>query len=260
MLNEPLDDHPIENRVGRLEGVVELMAANIQEVTRNISVVGKDIGDLREVLSKSLSDLRDVFSGQLEKTATQLTNATKPQWQSIASFVAIIVVMLGMAGGVVTLVLSGQGESIADTRKNLAEVNARLFIAQDAKGKSDATASFTAFQIASLSEQLQREQKLVATALDTRIVALDTKLQLELELIRRNLDTTIQDSKDQIIDLRAWRLKHATEDAERTSKLAAESSQLQDAVKTLDSRQWEYRVDRLKLFEDNEIKRTTKQP
>ena len=205
-------DH-IDTRVGRLEGVVESLTNDIREISRNINTMGKEIGNFRETIGNALARMRDESTNQLNAVTDRLTTSSKPQWQTISAFVVLAITVLGMAGAVVGLMLSGQSDRITRLQNDTGAIAERMFASQYDKGKSDAFAAETSSHLSKLDTTLQREMGLMVTAADAKIVALDDKLQTELRLDRNGLEADVARIAAEIQDLRAWRLMHVGDGA-----------------------------------------------
>jgi len=242
--------HKMDTRVGRLEGVVETLTHDIQEVSHSVSLVGTQIGELKDMFTDTISKLRDTFSSQLETVTSRLTQSTKPAWQTITAFVSITIVMLGMAGAVVSLILSGQAENIKQVQINTNSISDRLFTSQYEKGKNDALSSQLVKSIIDLDTKLQKETSLTVSVTDAKLSGLDTKIQLEMELIRKKTDADVENSKIDIANIKEWRLRHAEEDAATGAETETKVEVLEKKIEELDKRQWEYRTERLNIFED----------
>jgi hypothetical protein len=229
-------DHKMDTRVGRLEGVVESLTQNIQEVSQNINVMGRELGSFKEVVSDTLSRTREGFTSQLEAVTNRMTASAKPQWQTITAFVALAITVLGMAGAVVGLMLSGQSERITRLQNDTATITDRMFLNQYEKGKSDAFAAETSSHLTKLDTTLQREMALIKQTTDSEIRGLDDKLQTELRLDRAN-NADYHDKIAEILkELRNWRLEHVETGAAIDARLTAKQEMVLDLIKGLDER------------------------
>jgi len=245
--------HQMDTRVGRLEGVVETLTHDIHEVSNNVNVVGKQVTELKDMFSDTITKLRDTFSTQLDTATSRLSQSTKPQWQTITAFVSIVVVMLGMAGAVVGLIMSGQADNIRNVKANTELISERLFNAQYEKGKADAINGMTSDHLKSLDITLQREMTLINETTKAEIKGLDEKLQLELNLVRQKIDADVSVNKEDVINMRTWRLKHAEEDSAAGAKVAAKQEMIEKRLDEMDKRQWDYRTDKLQAYETLDI-------
>lgn len=249
-----------DTRIGKLEGIVEALTNNIQTISTNVNTVSSQVSELKDVFSGTITKLRDNFTDQLDIVSSRLTSAAKPQWQTIAAFVSLAVVLLGMSGAVVGIIMSGQGDRIRVLDIEAAEISKRMFVSQYEKGKADATIDSNGLHLKNIDIILQREMALTANIIDARVNGLDAKLQIEFSLIRKNLEDVIATNQLDVKDLRAWRLKHAEEDAALGAKLQAKQEMIDKKLSELDERQWEYRAGKLKMFEDREFNKTTAKP
>lgn len=229
-------DHRMDTRVGRLEGVVESLTRDIQEVSANISTMGRELGSFREMIGDTLTKMRDGFNDQLNTVTDRLTTNAKPQWQSIFAFVAMGLTVLGMAGAVVSMLFSGQAANIVRLQNDTAVVTERMFANQYEKGKSDAFASETSSHLAKLDTTLQREMTLMQQTTDSKIQGLDDKLQIEIKLDRKNYEDYDSRILEILKELRSWRLEHAVKSSENDAKLQAKQDMLIDQLHTFDNR------------------------
>jgi len=215
-------DHKMDTRVGRLEGVVESLTRDIQEVSQNISVMGKEIGNFREMVGETLARMRDGFNEQLNIVTDRMTASTKPQWQTISAFIALAITLLGMAGAVIGLLMSGQAQNVSDLKHDTGVITERMFLNQYEKGKSDAFAAETNNHLNRLDLSLQREITLTTQSLESEVKALDEKSQ-----------TAIRNISDELKSLRLWQLEHATSGSEADARLTARQEM---AIKSLNDR------------------------
>jgi DNA-binding FrmR family transcriptional regulator len=251
------ESREMNTRVGRLEGVVEALTKNIQEVSNNVNSISTQLttttSELKDAMVNSIEELRTGFSKQLDTVTDRLTTNTKPQWQTIGAFVSLAIVLLGMSGAVVALIMNGQAENIRSVQANTTAISERLFNGQYEKGKADATTAAFADHFKNLDITLQREMNLIASVVDTKVNGLDTKLQIEFNLTRKNLETYIDANVEDNRNMRAWRLKHSEEDAALTSEIRAKQQMIEKHIDELDKRQWEYRVDKLRAYETSAL-------
>jgi hypothetical protein len=166
-------DRMIDTRVGRLEGVVESLTHDIQEVSQNIGMMNKELGDFRETIGNALARMRDDSTNQLNLVTDRLTQSAKPQWQTISAFAALAITLLGMAGAVVALIMSGQSENVANLKRDTAVITERMFQSQYEKGKSDAFAAETSTHLTTIEKSLQREMTLMQQTTDAKVAMLD---------------------------------------------------------------------------------------
>ena len=219
------EDRKMDTRVGRLEGVVESLTRDIQEVSQNISMMGKELGSFRELIGDALTRMRDGFNTQLNTVTDRMMISTKPQWQTITAFSVMGLTVLGMAGAVVALLLSGQSDNISSLKKDTATITERMFQNQYEKGKSDAFAQTT-----------ERELNALLRTLDDKVKALDDKIATENKMRDKETSAELTRLTTEIIDLRKWRLEHATEGAGVDARVAARQEMIAEFVKTLEAR------------------------
>lgn len=221
----PEPDHRMDTRVGRLEGVVESLTRDIQEVSQNINMMGKEMGSFREMIGETLTRMREGFSAQIESVTDRLTTSSKPQWQSIFAFVAMGLTVLGMAGAVVGMLFSGQAANVTRLQNDTAVITERMFSAQYEKGKADAFAAETSSHLVKLDTTLQREMTLMQQTTDSKIAATS-----------KIVDDNVNKVQETIKDFRAWRLDHATKGAEVDASLAAKQDALIERVHAVEDR------------------------
>jgi len=218
-------DHRMDTRVGRLEGVVESLTRDIQEVSQNINMMGKEMGNFREMIGETLTRMREGFTAQIESVTDRLTTSAKPQWQSIFAFVAMGLTVLGMAGAVVGMLFSGLGANMARLQNDTAVITERMFSAQYEKGKADAFAAETSSHLTKLDTTLQREMTLMQQTTDSKIAA-----------INKSVDDNVNKVQETIKDFRAWRLEHATKGAEIDATLTAQQKLASEQSRNLEDR------------------------
>jgi hypothetical protein len=215
----------MDTRVGRLEGVVESLTRDIQEVSQNINMMGKEMGSFREMIGETLTRMREGFSAQIESVTDRLTTSAKPQWQSIFAFVAMGLTVLGMAGAVVGMLFSGQAANVNRLQNDTAVITERMFSAQYEKGKQDAFATETSGHLTKLDTTLQREMALMQQTTDSKIAATS-----------KNADDYISKVQEILKDFRAWRLEHATKGAEVDARLTAKQEMITEELHALEGR------------------------
>jgi hypothetical protein len=223
--SSPEPDHRMDTRVGRLEGVVESLTRDIQEVSQNINMMGKEMGSFREMIGETLTRMREGFSTQIESVTDRLTTSSKPQWQSIFAFVAMGLTVLGMAGAVVGMLFNGQAANVNRLQSDTAVITERMFSAQYEKGKADAFAAETSSHLAKLDTTLQREMALMQQTTDSKIAAVD-----------KNVNDYIDKVQEALKDFRSWRLEHATKGAEVDARLTAKQEMAIEQLRTLESK------------------------
>lgn len=248
-----MSNEPVDARIGKLEGIVEALTNDIKAISADVNAVGTQIGDLKDIFSDTINRLRDNFTNQLDVVSTRLSESSKPQWQSITAFVSMAIVLLGMAGAVVGLILSGQSDNIKGTKGEVNEITKRMYEAQYEKGRTDATTTGLELHLKNIDAAMQREMALTSNVVDTKVNGLDAKLQIEFNLIRKNLESMVETNKEDIRDLRAWRLKHAEDDAAIAAKVVAKQDMIEKKLTELDAKQWDSRYDKLKMYEEREL-------
>lgn len=249
-------DIQMNTRVGKLEGVVETLTRDIQEVSHSVGILGSNINALRDLMSDSLSKMRDGFTSQLSEVTDRLTTSAKPQWQTISAFAALALTVLGMAGTIIALVMSGYAENIQGLKHDTSVITDRMFLSQYEKGKSDAFAANVSNHLSSLDSTLQKEMSLLNATTESKVAGLDAKIQLEIEAIRKNIEASIEQNKSDLENMREWRLNHVTDTASLQGMLKAKQEFIEKQLAELNDRQWNYRHDRLSAFEKLQIDTT----
>ena len=84
----------LESRVGRLEGAMESLTHDVQEVTRSVKHLAENMGGFRETILANIG------------------TATAPRWPIIISIGVLIMMIVGLGGAIIPIVMSGQRESI----------------------------------------------------------------------------------------------------------------------------------------------------
>lgn len=172
---------------------------------------------------------------KIDGISTSRSAATLP-------WIAMFLVVLGLAAKVVYSDLSFQGEAIRDVKmlaaQDLKDINARLYVSQYDRGVSDAHQAATVEKLKELDVKLQNETKLVADRIDERIKALDEKLQTESRLMSQTNKNQIDTQVDYAAEMRAWRLQHVKEDAQLNGEQDARLSDALGQLKTVEERQY----------------------
>jgi hypothetical protein len=91
----------LDSRVGRLEGVVQTLSTEVQEITRAVRAITDSLGTFKE----------DVLA--------RLGVATAPKWPLIASLVTMLLTIFGLCTTIITIVLMGQSDSIYQNRESI---------------------------------------------------------------------------------------------------------------------------------------------
>jgi len=226
----------MDAHIKHLEGVVEQLTHDIQQVSQSINAMGTELGKFKEIVADSLAKIRDSFTNQIGMVADRLTVSAKPQWQTISAFVLLADTLLGMAGAVVALIMSGQSENIASLKRETTTITDRMFQNQYEKGKSDAFASEVAGHLAKLDLTLQREMTLIQQTTDSKISGLDDKIQSELRLQGKTSSADLARLDTEINNLRVWRLEHASEGAAVDARLGAKVETLIEIIRMIEGR------------------------
>jgi len=166
-------DTHLESRVGKVEGIVQTLARDVEEI------------------GKSIHDLTSNFSVFQENIGNKIIGAARPQWPLIISMVTLVITILAMSGSLITFVLSGHGSSISELRTVDAYIQDKMYKDQYDKGQSDAWRIHVNANMASTDAVLQREMKLVNETVEAKLMALDNKLQKEFSGYHRLMETQI---------------------------------------------------------------------
>ncbi len=98
--NKP-DDNNVETRVGRLEGAVESLSHDIQQIGDSVKDIGSGLSTFKEEVLKGMG------------------NAKIPNWPLIASFGTIGLTIVCLAGTLVGVVMNGHAHAIHDNKQDL---------------------------------------------------------------------------------------------------------------------------------------------
>lgn len=231
-------DPRMDTRVGRLEGVVETLTKDVQEVSRSVGELGKNMTIMRDGIDANLVKLRDTFTAQLDQAVSNLTHQSKPQWQSIFAFVCMGLTVLGMAGAVVGMMFSGIANNIGDLKTKQEIITERLFAAEREKGRSDAR-----------NDNVVATMQLMTNAAEAKIKSLDDRSTSELNNLRADIDNICK-----------WRLEHAAQDAADGAKMEARQIANISRIDALEHHQWEDRNNRLMRLEDINAAKSVRLP
>ena len=95
----------LDSRVGRLEGVVETLTNEVQDTTKAVRTMAESFGSFKE----------DVLD--------RIGAATAPKWSQIATLIIITLSIFALCGTIVTIVLSGQSDSINQNRLAIQKIH-----------------------------------------------------------------------------------------------------------------------------------------
>ena len=222
----PDADPKLDARVGRVEGELDQLAVSMREQSHNITLLGKEIGSLREVMAESLTKMRDAFSAQMENWSARVTTQTRPNWQAI-------IMIVGLAGALAGFVLSSYNTQLTDMKSEIKD------------GQIQAAADFRLVQTQYAGQ--------LATLQDRNAQAMYDKGKFDQ--FTQTTVGRITELDEWVETMRAWRLTHAEEMAAFRGRVDAKQVKLETDVDRLEERQLASRNDRLKLYEQRDIDR-----
>ena len=221
------ENRALDGRVWQLEGAVNSLVHEVEATSKSVKEIAFGMGQFRE----------DVLA--------ELSKASTPKWPLIIGIGSILFTMLGLAGTVIALIISGQRELIAINTSTIADMKKTDISSSFEDGRNSEWKHHVDREIIALDVKLQKEMNLINETANIKISGLDEKLQREMRLLNETnlLRTSILDTN--IIDLKAWRLKHTEVDANSWGTTMAKLEHLLDQTKQLESRQFQDRIDRM---------------
>ena len=250
-LGQPLrasPDNDMDRRVGYLEGAVKTMADKVtevnsavgalsQEMTRVVSGLGHEIGELREIVGQKIDTVMTRMTATVEHTAQETRSASRPNFLAIISIV-------GMAGALAAYILNGHNAEILATKSDVKQVQTDFSRAEFVRGQMDERASetnktMTLFmthydsQHKELEERLSRDYQAASQAADERLKASEGKLLTVVGDLAQQVQRRVGENADHIADLQKWQLTIA----ETTGRVAAKQLMNEDHIKTLETQQ-----------------------
>lgn len=236
------EDTRLNDRVGRLEGTVENLTHNIEEVNRGLEMVGQQLNQTATTLGKEIAAMRDLVGQRFEQMtqrvaeamdtmSTRVQTQTKPNWQ-------VLVTIIALTGSLAAYVLNGHNSAIAEAKTRIDAVQAHISGSDRACGAADEKAvqserhaNDTTKAFKELDDKLQREYTLMQASTEVRVKALDDKLQNEFNGLHTALAQSVADNTSQITDIRKWRLEHAKENGEFEGRVSAKQLMIEDTLK-----------------------------
>lgn len=219
-------DQKMVVRVGRLEGIVETLAKDMQEMARGMFSMGKE-----------LSGLRDIISDKIERVVASINTAARPNWGNIAAWAAIIVTIIGLAGSLVAIMMSGQNTSITDNKIQITELISQQMKFQYEKGKNDSITEGMKEKMHTLDTNLQKEIAMINATTEAKIKGLDDKLQIEFIGLNRSLGQQVETQKEDISTLRTWRLEFVSKQGELEGRVTSKQNMVEDRLKAVEGMQ-----------------------
>lgn len=264
-------DGNLEGRVGFLEGAVKTLTDDVQQVNhsvgqlgqqlnQSVTTLGREIGSLRELMADKIEQVTQRMASAIESVTSRMHQETKPNWQIIIAGIALLATIL-------IFFLSGHGGQIAELKAAQEHATEQYAKAQYEKGATDAfvkmaearMAEFTK-AIKDMDDKLQREMILINNATEARVKAMDEKLQMEIQGHTKTLEQECRDLREFVMDLKKWRLDHSEGNARVHGQIDTLLSDMQARLKLLEDRQWTYRADRLKAYDEAQLQRTPVPP
>lgn len=218
----------IEGRFSRLESEVSGLMHSLEAMDRSVK-----------------EGFKSVFS-KIDAIGTARAANTVP-------WVMAGMAILSLAATVGYQAINGVSVNTARLDSSVTASQERRVLEAEKQGESRAISANLSTRITELDTKLQKETQLSTQVIESKVNSIDTKLQAEIREIRRSLEATALDANAQIIDLRKWRLDHAAQGAAQDAKVESRQEMIMEKLKGVDDRQWAWRTDRLKAYEDRDI-------
>ena len=84
----------LESRVGRLEGAMETLTHDVQQVTKSVQHLAENMGSFEK------------------KVLEHIGKATAPKWPLITAFAMLIIMIITLGASIIPIVMSGQRDLI----------------------------------------------------------------------------------------------------------------------------------------------------
>lgn len=217
----------LESRVGRLEVGVELLTKEIQEIGQNVHSLSSGLGDFKE------------------KILANIGQATTPKWPLIVSIGSLIITIMALAGGIASIMFSGQTEAIKEVQAVAKYLTNKQLDDAFVNGQVSAWRPQINEDIKGLNDKFQTQANLLVDSSKLRTQALSDKFDGEFKVI----NTRLQNLSDLYEDIRGWRLKHSEEDMKDRATVLTRIEDTRDVVNKLEHRQYDDRVNRLWMKE-----------
>lgn len=221
MARSSTNDMHLESRVGHLEGTMETLAQEVR------------------VTSESVREVTHTLSKVKDEIFARLGSLTAPRWPLIISIGTLLITILGLAGTIVALMLSGQRDAIETLKSQYVSLQTESSTGKLEDGRNMEWRNNVTKVLVDLDVKLQKEANLLIDKTESKITALDTKLQLEFNNTNRILDGELKEIREQIVDLRKWRLGHNEEDSFRHGQLSTLADMLKDKLTIIEARQYD---------------------
>lgn len=157
----------IESRVGKLEGAVEALSHDVQEI--------------HDIVRSSAQEQQN-FQKQI---LNEMGKATAPRWPLIASIGSLVIALLTLVGGIISIIVSGQGEAITKANNQIEQLQSRIYDTRYEDGKNAAWKEEVSKNFNDLYDKIKNELRV---------------------------------TEDQVVELKKWRITHVEEDAYRWGK------------------------------------------
>lgn len=135
--NSQTMDVKLEARVGRVEGIVETLAKDVEQI------------------NKAIITLTDSFSEFKDTIGNKLINATKPQWPLIVSIVSMVIMLLAMGASLIAFIFSGHAASIADIRHVQSVAMDKISDSKYDKGRIDMMCEIMNTKLVGLDDKIE---------------------------------------------------------------------------------------------------------
>lgn len=228
----------LDTRVGRLEGAVETLIQNEQEIARNV---------------KDIAHAVTIFK---EEILSKIGTATAPRWPLILGFATLILTVVGFSIGLLTFLLSGQSGMITENKVAVKTLSDKLYDTRYEDGRADTWRENATKTLVDLDTKLQREMSLLNEASSSRAKAVEERFQREFTIIDKALSDRVYEILSQLTDLRKWRLEHEESDSKVHGQTSTSIEYINDMLRKIEERQYNDRVNRLGCLECEKAKRT----
>ena len=247
-------DSELPSRVGYLEGEMQTLTTNVQEVTRGLGLVGEQLNKAVAMLGSEIGELRNLMSEKLDQVSTRMGTAidtmavrlqtqAKPNWQ-------VIVMGVGMAGGLLAFIFSTYYGAVNETKGKTELLSTQYAAAQYERGKTDERAYHISQAIAEdperfreLASRLQRETVQINLTTEAKLKAVDERLQAEIAAVKRESEIQLRESEGQIADFRKWRIETIKDNSEFRGCAVSRLNLAEERLKTAEDRIWQHAHD-----------------
>ena len=151
------------------------------------------------ITNQNMQKISDGFMSFKEDLLSKIGTISTPKWPMIFSAITLLVTILGLGGTIVALIISGQKEILREHDTQLIEIQRNI-----------------------------NYDKVEQTKANTHIEGLVNSLEKEHKA-----------TEDLVMDLKEWRLNHATQNGGNTAKLEA----LEKSLEKIEKRQYDHEQD-----------------